>query len=116
MSQTIAQQALDILTPIPVDHFITGKYSGNDGYNGQFHCAMGFFNLAVNKNDHPTYAVHSDVEFVLRKASREFIRSKGILGSADIIVVNDRPVGEYNESNPKDRVIHLLNDMIAAGL
>jgi hypothetical protein len=53
----------------------------------------------------------------IRNLSDKFIYEKYGVGCTDIATVNNRPfLNDYIEDNPKDRVIHLLKDMVEAGL
>lgn len=113
MEKTIAQEALEILEPIPHDQWTTDMYHNEDQTQC---CAIGHFNRA--KSGKPDY---SEAEALLREKSYKFLTASGIIiptkyATIDIVSVNDDDfIKGYNEDNPKDRVIHLLKDMVEAG-
>lgn len=113
-----AQQALDLLSSIPADNFIEKTYA-----NPVTKCCCTTGHLTRIRSKFPdnyspqscSYVLMNDTEVdILVDTTREFLGNyEGIKGS--IISINDCCIGKYQEDNPKDRVIHLLTDMVAAG-
>lgn len=108
MEITKAQQALDILQPIPAEKWCRDKYITADGTQS---CALGHIHLTADPSD-----AFGDLDgFGLRHLSRIYLQETHEV-LADITSVNNNPeVNGYTESDVKDRVIHLLHDMVAAG-
>lgn len=109
MSKTIAQEAKDILSPIPEDKWITHLFT--DEIDSC--CGMGHYNRHVNGRPHLYWnsnCNHSEKDDDLRRESRKFLNGKG-----DIASVNNGNVPAYPQPTPYARVMALLNDMIEAG-
>ena len=112
-TQTLAQRALDLLSPIPADQWTTKTY-GFGPERPQKHCALGHLNLLAGSKL-ASISNENLSEFELSDLTNRFLKSKGLTG--DIVSVNDTTdVPGYTEDNPKDRIIHLLSDMVAVGL
>lgn len=97
-----------IIEPIPADKFITGIY-----YNSYTHCAcsLGYINHWFNVKEEREYEEVCEYYSTSNYQSdvRNFVQN--------IVDVNDTDeVNGYTESTPKERVMHLFDDMIAAGL
>lgn len=107
-----AQQALDILSPIDSSKFITGRLTAFDSKEFIKCCSVGFLNKSQTSDP---YIDNKELR-TFYKAVEEFLfKTVGI--SYNLTTVNDLSnINGYREPLPKDRVIHLLNDMIKAGL
>ena len=118
-----ATEAKALLLPIPKADFLTGRFTD---YTGKC-CAIG--HLVRLKSDNPSDYDQNltdgagwgsenscEVETFARETVREFNIKKHDQYE-DLAAVNNRTeVNGYTQDNPKDRVIALLNDMIADGL
>ena len=107
------QRALDILEPIPKKKFIINNYSCD--IKGK-HCSIGFIAVHfANCEIGIDYSTPEILEF--RCKTRDYIRDNHEEDfQSDITRVNDsRTVNGYTEHHPKDRVIHLLKDMLFDG-
>lgn len=118
-----AQQALDLLSPIPPEDFITITFSKKSVNKC---CAIGHL-VRLTSSDPDDYSItncmdlHTEKEnaqmvYKFRKATERYLEKVHKVSNESIASVNnwDQTNG-YNEDNPKDRVIHLLTDMVAAG-
>jgi len=106
IEELTASKAKELLLPIPKEEFILYYYE-----RGGKHCSLGHLNKLIGGDAYllaPTSAfIGSVYDFIKRKYGEV----------AGLTTVNDTiHVNNYTEDNPKDRVIHLLNDMIAEGL
>lgn len=100
-----AQQILDIIEPIPADKFCTGAYKDSR----ERCCTIGFINLSLCGD-----ALWSFSGFGARDLSIDFMRNKYGL-YCDISTINNHAgLAVYTEPVIKDRVVHLLKDMILA--
>jgi hypothetical protein len=117
-NETIAQKAYRLLYPIPAEQWCTNMYSnGKNSY-----CAIGHLNRlnALNPNDYPIdisirgWGYNSSLSAAIKMF---FEKQHNIKESFDLLAsVNDaKDIAIYTEETPKDRVMHLLTDMIAAG-
>lgn len=114
-----ATQAKNLLMPIPKEDFITNQYSDRKGKC----CAIGHL-VRLESADPNDYSTDNCADtdggrwfsHPIRKVTKSFIKTThGDLG--DISDVNNHTeINGYTEGNPKDRVMHLLDDMIEAGL
>ena len=113
-TETVAQEALRLLLPIPKEDFITDDFTDKVGKC----CAIG--HIVRLKSDDPTDYSNCDdydCKIPIRRVSREFIEKTHNISYTNIATVNNiEGINGYIEDNPKDRVIHLLEDMVAAGL
>jgi|TARA_R110001606_G_scaffold63912_1_gene148458 hypothetical protein len=118
-----ATEAKALLLPIPKAEFLNGRFSDNHGKC----CAIG--HLVRLKSDDPSNYEQRladgmgwwknenscEVETFARETVREF-NGKKHDQYEDLAAVNNRTeVNGYTQDNPKDRVMALLNDMIADG-
>lgn len=115
--ETVAQEALRLLIPIPAEDFITDKFTDEEGKC----CAIGHIKR-LKSYDPSNYSSDncSDMfteDAAIRTASVKYLRDvHNAAWSANIASVNNNnDINGYTEPVIKDRVIHLLNDMIAAG-
>lgn len=123
--ETIAQEALRLLKPIPPSKWLTRKFSDEKGKC----CALGHYNRLHSK--YKNNFKHSNCcdhfgHLELRNASMRFLTETYKVEDKDIVTVNDfggirsyaklgavKPV--YNQKTIKGRVISLLTDMVKAG-
>lgn len=104
---TKAQQIKDILAPIPAENFIVDTYELHGKY-----CALGHIHMALSGDEYG-----DRMGFGARKLTEKFLKEKHNTEMEECIAaVNNRPdVNGYTEPVIKDRVMHLVEDMIAAG-
>lgn len=110
---TTAQQIKDILEPIPAAKFIAHNYfAGFDPMNPKDGkcCALGHIHYTLSGN-----AMGDENGFGARDLTGEYYKKRyGMY--VDISHVNNyNNVNGYTEHVIKDRVMHLLNDMIRDG-
>ncbi len=110
MEKSLVQQAFDILEPIPEEEFITVRYSNKIDKC----CAMGHINRVVNGGSYIN-ASNSSIEIPLREKIIEYCRKFHDIETGDITTVNDEKIDIFQQETPKQRVMALLKDMIAAG-
>ena len=91
---------------IPEEKWIIGDFSNNVGC-----CAIGHWNVA--HGDHSASITKSTYRFT-ESVGKYFEAYKGYYQTID--GVNDGGCDEYQQATPKQRVMALLDDMIAAGL
>lgn len=114
--ETIAQKALRLLSEVPEEDFIMGRFTDEVSKC----CAIGHFVRLTSPN--PTNFSflncsdnYSCSDKILRTISESFLQRKNI-SDKNIATVNDSTeINGYTEPGIKDRVIHLLKDMIEAG-
>lgn len=113
-NETIAQRAYRLLSPIPAEQWITDQYTNNENAC----CAIGHYNRLNSKNPN-NYSIENCQENYLsadiRVISKRFIETRYRLYSDIATVNNSSTVNGYTEETPKERVLHLLTDMIAEG-
>ncbi len=106
---TSAQQIKDILEPIPADLFIT-DFLGEGGTGKS--CAVGHINRHFNGGDYKIgngYGVKDlTMKFFNEYYGKFYVHDIASVNNSNAVVV-------YNEKGIKDRVMHLINDMIKAG-
>lgn len=117
--ETIAQKAKRLLEPIPDVNWCMFKHTNSkDQCCGRGHL---YRILSDNPND---YTLNN-----LMEATRKIIDGISVKdwvlkfenyvykvsGNVGFVVVNDTQNTKYQESTPKARVLHLLDDMIKAG-
>lgn len=119
MQELTASQVKEILEPIPNELFIAGAYYYSEGRQPEKCCSIGHIRKVlsgVEKYDSIT-PESCALSNTFRNKSERFIRNKYDLESFDIVTVNDSEVvNNYTEPEIKNRVMHLLDDMIKAGL
>lgn len=125
-----AKQAKELLAPIPNDKFITDAFT--DGYDKC--CGIGHLKRLTSDNPKNYNRENCSDKYGLaflenahdadgfRRQTYLFLMSKGYKSEhdpetiADMAAVNNyKDVNGYTEYSIKDRIIHLLNDMEAAG-
>lgn len=105
---TKAQQIKDIIKPIPADQFCIGHYENSDKSQC---CVLGHIHKHFGSD-----AEGDGQGYGARQLSNEFLTEKHNLPFENIASVNnDTDINGYTEPVIKDRVMHLVEDMIAAG-
>lgn len=101
------------MTPIPEDQFITNTFTDTVGRC----CAIGHVIRLKSKNPNDyRYDNCSDDHFgSLRSASKTYLYNTHGADKSIAAVNNHDNINGYAEPVIKDRVIHLLNGMVAAG-
>lgn len=114
IKKTIAQEAKELLSAVPADDFLVYRFSDNKGKC----CVIGHW-TRLRSSDPSNYDsdnCHDEYRSPLRSISTKFLEEvHNIVGSNIATVNNGDDVNGYNEPEVKDRVLHLLDDMIAAG-
>lgn len=113
--ETVAQKALRLLIPIPKEDFIPGRFTDGEGKC----CAIGHMQR-LQSMDPSNYSSANCSDFLvnqpIRSASREYLGDVHNFPGCNIASVNnDNAINGYTEPEIKDRVIHLLTDMVVAG-
>lgn len=105
-----AAQMKAILEPIPAENFITNSY----GYSSGKHCSLGHINTFITGDER---MAGTDCNgFGAQVIVDKFLREKHSISNGHIVTVNDyNYVNGYNEDTPKERIMHLIEDMIKAG-
>jgi hypothetical protein len=108
-----AQEARNLLLPIPKEDFITFAFSNEIDKC----CAIGHLQrLSSSDKDDYSFANCADNHSSpFRDLSYGYIKKTYGVHYSIASVNNSDTINGYNESHPKDRVIHLLDDMITAG-
>lgn len=108
--ETTAQKYLRLLSDIPAEDFIAGWYSNEKDKC----CAMGHIERLSSHNPKDYSSRNCMDNMKLRTYSNEFLlKHKKI--DVNMSFVNDNVSVYYPEPEIKDRVIHLLKDMVEAG-
>jgi hypothetical protein len=110
MDKTIAQEALELLEPIPAKEWIEGNYE-EDGQS----CALGWYAKKKYPKGLKNGESFYDASLPLRVASEQFILNKYKLYRDIADVNNDTNTNNYKQKTIKNRVIALLKDMVKAG-
>jgi hypothetical protein len=111
-----AKQARELLLPIPKENFLLGKFTDDVGKC----CAIGHLRRLTSKNP-KDYSLRNcsvvysgEVYDFSRRKVGEFVDLKYDTYNKDLASINNTSsVNGYNQDNPKDRVIAVLDDMIA---
>ena len=117
--ETIAQKAKRLLSPIPKENW-TDKHGYTDNISRC--CFLGHWNRLNSgypedySDRNCAFSVHTDE---ITKPIGEYIKKvvpERYMGTYTVAAINDTDVvNGYTEDNPKDRCMHLLDDLIAAG-
>lgn len=118
MKITTATKVLELINPIAEEDFITDHFSDIKSKC----CVIGHVKRLTSEdpNDYSNENCFSTICDPYHNLPRE-IRIQSLifisdgLGS-DISVINNQKMYSYTQDTPKQRVVALLNDMIAAGL
>jgi len=119
IKETIAQKAYRLLSTIPSENWLTGAFTNQKNSC----CARGHIMRLSSNNpedytfDNCKYNSFIDDALILSvmsflKNKRDFICINEPLSS---INDNDYNLDIYTEKTPKERILHLLTDMIEAG-
>lgn len=109
MMITKASEVKAIIEPIPNEEFITGKFMNSRGQS----CFLGHINRTISLSGDANEDFNG---FGTRELTAKFLREIHGSNYLDGTHVNNwNDINGYNEDNPKDRVMHLVNDMIKAG-
>ena len=112
MNATLAKE---LLLPIPKNEFIIGEFSNNINKC----CAIGHLVRLTSKkpNDYEQeLSDHGVISQFCRDNVTKFISQKYNYDWCTLASINNSDsINNYNEIEIKDRVIHLLDDMIEAG-
>lgn len=102
-----ATKALEIILPIPADQFCVDQFINDKGQC----CVLGHIQRVVAGDP------YADMNgFGLRESSHDFLVEKHRIAYSSIVSVNNSPgINGYTEPVIKDRVVHFLKDMQAAG-
>jgi hypothetical protein len=102
-----AKQIIRIIKPIPAEQFCVRRYENNIGQC----CFLGHIHKHISGRPMGDFK-----GFGARELTEKFLTEKHELYGYDgADVNNDSNVNGYTEDNPKDRIMHLLNDMVKAG-
>lgn len=110
-----AVKALELLSPIPQDKFISHIYTNCMNKC----CTVGHLNrLTSNKPDN--YGINaintSKAMMEFRDKTLKYLKEqKGFTNNSDIADISNMATDAYPQDTQKDRAIALLNDMIADG-
>lgn len=109
-----AKQILDIISPIPKDKFIIAVYGySSDPSNGRS-CFLGHIHRALSGDSDDFSGDYNG--YGARQLTSKFLKEKYDLDGISGASVNNAPdVNGYTEPEIKDRVLHMLNDMVEAG-
>ncbi len=118
--ETTAQKALRLLSEVPKEQFIVDDFTDNIGKC----CAIGHYQRLTSKNPNDYSRENCDDSYIeiedspIRTISEKFLLKYGMGYSyLSIANINNKPnINGYTEPEIKDRVIHLLEDMVAEGL
>lgn len=113
--ETLAQEALRLLIPIPEENFMAGTFTDGKGKC----CAIGHIQR-LQSIDPSDYSSANCSDFLvnqpIRSASSKYLSDIHNIHGRNIASVNNGDnINGYTEPEIKDRVIHLLTDMVAAG-
>lgn len=109
--KTLAQKALDILSDVPHDKFIIDSYTDRIDRC----CAIGHLSRLTSENtaDYSFQNCYDEIgsfAYSVRESSNNFLEHQDISN-----VNNNQYVSPYIEPVAKDRVVHLLTDMVKSG-
>lgn len=106
-TETVAEEALRILEPIPEEKWCTGARTN---FRGQ-HCALGHYSMKHYGHPAETTGEDGPLTEKLIKRSNDFLGQELI----SIASINNGDHGLYQQETPKQRTMALLQDMIKAG-
>lgn len=107
-----AQQILDIISPIPAEDFCVNLYE-DDGKR----CFLGHIHNALAEPDDTDWVRDcGDYNgYGARQLTQRFLKEVHGLDANGADVNNEIDVNGYNQPEIKDRVMAMLNDMVAKG-
>ena len=113
--ETIAEEVLRLLSPIPEDEFIVLRLTDGESKC----CVIGHYERLMSRNPSDYSIVNCGmkncVQNRLIQASSEFLFEKFGTYTNNIVTVNNAETKYYPQPIIKDRVIAVLKDMIKAG-
>lgn len=111
--ETIAQEALRLISPIKPSEFITGFYSDRIGKC----CVLGHYSRlkSTKVKSYDPWGFNFAAESNLRVASRKFLREIHGIDKDASSVNNTSSVNGYTQRTIKGRVVNLLKDMVKSG-
>lgn len=118
--QLTASRAKELLLPIPEENFITGIFTDGESKC----CVMGHLQRLTSDNPDSYQRENcKDISFYgdlqdttgFRRKTRHFLSERFGVYSDIAEVNNENTINGYTEESIKARVMHLLDDMIAAG-
>lgn len=105
-----SKKALEILEAIPTEKFVHGDFKREEGGVTKG-CALGHIHMHFGSED--GWGDYNG--YGIRQASSLFLKKRYGLVASIAYVNNSDNVNGYTEPEIKDRVIHLLKDMVEAG-
>lgn len=109
--ETIAQEAKRLLEPVPEDLWIEKLYTDGVGKC----CAVGHYERMKSSNQNDFSICNcANVESKLINATYRYLFDRNSQGST-VTNVNNGELLSYQQTTSKERVMALLDDMIAAG-
>ena len=105
-------QIKEIIEPIPADKFIISVYGNNEGQS----CFLGHIHRKLSGNSNNYTGDWNG--YGARDLTKKFLQEKHGITDEDIdgATVNNEPtINGYTEPEIKDRVMHMIEDAIAAG-
>lgn len=113
--ETIAQEALRLLSTVPEDKWTTFSYTDLK----EKCCAIGHYNRlkSKNQNDYSSRNCSDDCgPDTLRQKSAEFLKAVHNAEYGDLATVNNTTnINGYKQESIKERVINCLADMVKSG-
>lgn len=112
-----ATKAKELLLPIPKEDFIAELFTDGSAKC----CGIGHLQRLTsgNPNDYSTKNCSDHVDKAppspIRELTKVFMKKQYNIKAGFENINNEPTINGYTEDNPKDRVMHLLDDMIKAG-
>lgn len=110
MKETVAQEALRLLSAVPKNKWITNNFTNKEDKC----CAIGHY-VRLTSNNPNDYSLSNCTDTPSSMSELRII-SEQYLVDYTIATVNNRQINRYQQKTPKDRVIACLKDMVKAGL
>jgi hypothetical protein len=105
-------QIKEIIEPIPADEFIAFRFGTPDGKS----CFLGHIHRKLNPDNDPTNYLGDGDGYGAGVLTAKFLMEKHGIAYSNGATVNNSPgVNGYIEPEIKDRLMHMINDGIAAG-
>lgn len=125
------QEVIDLITPIPEDQFCVDDYYQGRRSDPTCCCVLGHLNRVCtgdpsswlesveDTNDYyessKQYTPAESHQLGLRHRSAVYLKDRYAAPYGDIAGINNQESKFYPQPTPKQRVLALLNDMLAAG-
>lgn len=109
---TIGQELLSIIENIDENLFCKDSFENEQGQR----CVVGHYNKVKYNNPHQ-FSEHHKIDDPIRKITAKFFAEKYNVVSINGIawINNFDTFPPYTEVKIKDRVVHVIKDMVAAG-